>query len=187
MNIRKIAYGILTLSLILIISGGFSSFLVGLRNDKQETLKRINVVNDEFEIFSTNTSIFENYRDDIYSNVLEGVVCNQLVESDKNIKNSLSNYENIVDELEKSTKKLDKICTDVYYPDSSANSKCSNYKSIYEQVVNYFISDINVYNKNIKLCNSMNASNSAVLKNYKTDKKYIDYNNDKKFDGKEEE
>ena len=187
MNIRKIAYGILTLSLVLIISGGFSSFLVGLRNDRRETLKRITVVNDEFEIFSTNTSIFENYRDDIYSDVLEGVVCNQLVASDKSIKNRLSNYENLVDELSKSTKELDKVCTDVYYPDSSANSKCSNYKSIYEQVVNYFISDINVYNKNVKLCNSMSTDNDTVLKNYKTDKKYIDYNNDKKFDGKEEE
>ena len=69
MNIRKIAYGVLTLSLILIVSGGFSSFLIGLRNDRKETLKRIDVVNDEFEIFSTNTSIFENYRDEIYADV----------------------------------------------------------------------------------------------------------------------
>ncbi len=184
MNIRKVAYGILTLSLVLIISGGFSSFLIGLKNDKKETLNRMEDVSDEFEVFSTNTSIFEQFRDDLYSEVLEGVVCDQLLLYDVQVKNKLSNYENLVDELEDNTLKMSKLCDDVYYPDSAINSKCSNYKSIYEQVVNYFVTDINNYNKNAKLCNSINTTK---IKSYKTKKKYIDYNNDKKYDGKEEE
>ena len=66
MNIRKLAYGFLCLSLVLIISGGFSSFLVGLKEDHQEVLRRMADVEGIFEGFSTNTSLFEDYRDELY-------------------------------------------------------------------------------------------------------------------------
>ena len=79
--------------------------------------------------------------------------------------------------------KLNKLCDDVYYPDSNTNNKCSNYKVIYEQVVNYFVSDIANYNKNVKQCNKSITDNKISI--YKTNKKYIDYNNDKKYDGKD--
>ena len=185
MNIRKIAYGLLVLSLVLIISGSFSSFLIGLRRDKENTLNLMKVVDDEFETFSANTSVFESFREDLYAEVLEGVVCDQFVLNDTLIKNRLSNYENLVDELSKNVTKLDKLCVDVYYPNSSTNNKCLNYKSIYEQVNNYFVTDINNYNKNVKTCNS-NTTSENNIKEFKNTKKYIDFNGDKKYDGKEE-
>lgn len=183
MNMKKVSFIVLVIGSVLIVSGCFSLYLQGLREDKKQILNRIDDVGDEFEVFSANTSIFEEYRDNLYGEVLEGVVCDTLKNNDKDIKNRLSNYENLVDELKTNVSKLDKLCTDVYYPDSNTNSKCSNYKVIYEQVVNYFVSDINVYNKNIKECNKGTDANVST---YKTKKKYIDYNNDKKYDGKDE-
>lgn len=186
MNIRKIAYGLLALSLVLIMSGGFSSFLIGLRKDKENTMNLMKVVDDEFETFSANTSVFESFREDLYAEVLEGAVCNQLILNDAAVKNKLSNYENLVDELSKNVKRLDKLCVDVYYPNSTTNNKCLNYKSIYEQVNNYYVTDINNYNKNIKQCNSSASGDILLLKEFKNNKKYIDFNGDKKYDGKEE-
>ena len=186
MNIRKIAYGLLALSLVLIMSGGFSSFLIGLRKDKENTMNLMKVVDDEFETFSANTSVFESFREDLYAEVLEGVVCNQLILNDAAVKNKLSNYENLVDELSKNVKRLDKLCVDVYYPNSTTNNKCLNYKSIYEQVNNYYVTDINNYNKNVKQCNSSASGDILLLKEFKNNKKYIDFNGDKKYDGKEE-
>lgn len=188
MNYKRIALGMMTLSFILIISGGVSSFVLGLKKDKDEIYNRINDVNDEFEVFSTNTSVFESTRDELYNVVLSNVYYDTMYDEDKSVKNTISNYEHLVDELTKNTKKLDKLCNDVYYPDSKVNTKCNNYKSIYEQVVNYFISDINVYNDNVNKYNEYQKENNSDLRvdKYKTDKKYIDYNNDKSFDGKEE-
>ena len=187
MNSKKIALTIMTLSFVLIISGGVSSFVLGLKKDKEEIYNRISEVNNEFETFSTNTSVFESFRDDLYTIVLSNVYYDTMYDEDKMVKNKLSNYENLVDELTKNTKKLDKLCNDVYYPDSKVNTKCNNYKSIYEQVVNYFISDINVYNENVKKYNEYQRNNNSDLRvdKYKTDKVYIDYNNDNQYDGKE--
>ncbi len=183
MNIRKLAFVVLTLGLVLIVSGSFSLFLQGLREDKQQILNRIDDVGDEFEVFSANTSIFEEYRESLYEEILEGVVCDSLKDNAKKVNNKLSNYENLVDELDSNVLKLNKLCDDVYYPDSNTNNKCSNYKVIYEQVVNYFVSDIANYNKNVKQCNKSITDNKISI--YKTNKKYIDYNNDKKYDGKD--
>ena len=105
-----------------------------------------------------------------------------------NIKSKLSNYESLVDELENNAKKLSSLCEDVYYPDGNVNNKCFNYKSIYEQVVNFFLSDIEVYNKNVKEYNDYQTANNLtfLVKEYKSKKKYIDYNEDGVFDGKED-
>ena len=75
----------------------------------------------------------------------------------------------------------------MYYPDGVINSKCNNYKAIYEQVVNYYVTDIKNYNNNIKKYNEYQKSinSNLILNIYKTDKDYIDYNEDKIFDGKE--
>lgn len=184
---KKIALYMMTLSFILIISGGVSSFVLGLKEDKEEIYNRINDVNDEFEVFSTNTSVFENFRDELYNVVLSNVYYDTMYDEDKTVKNKLSNYENLVDQLTKNTKKLNGLCEDVYYPDSKVNTKCNNYKSIYEQVVNYFVTDISVYNENVKKYNEYQRNKNSDLRvdNYKTNKKYIDYNHDKEYDGKE--
>lgn len=185
---KKIAMIMMTLSFILLISGGVSSFVLGLKKDKEEIYNRISEVNNEFEVFSTNTSVFEGFRDELYNVVLSNVYYDTMYDEDKTVKNKLSNYENLVDELTRNTKRLNKLCDDVYYPDSKVNTKCNNYKSIYEQVVNYFVSDINVYNENVVKYNEYQKNNNSDLRvdKYKTDKKYIDYNKDKEFDGKEE-
>ena len=73
MNSKKIAYVLMTLSFIMIISGGVSSFVLGLKADRIETQKRINTVNNEFEVLSTNTTIFENVRDELYNKILSNV------------------------------------------------------------------------------------------------------------------
>ena len=66
MNGKKIAHLLMTLSFVMIIAGGVSSFVLGLKEDRLETQKRIDIVNNEFEVLSTNTSIFESVRDEVY-------------------------------------------------------------------------------------------------------------------------
>lgn len=188
MNCRRLAYVLMTLSFIMIMSGSVSSFVAGLKKDRNETYRRILVVNDEFEIFSTNTSVFEVYRDDLYQKYLGTFYFETMYQNDSVLKTNLSNYENIVDEIAKNVKQLDSLCKEVYYPDNEANSKCVNYKSIYEQVVNYFVSDIHLYNDYVKKYNEYgsNQENFSSISLYSTKKDYIDYNLDKKYDGKEE-
>ncbi len=188
MDTKKIAFFILTLSFILIVSGSVSSFVLGLKADRKDTLNRMYEVNDTFEVFSTNTTVFENMRDELYNQVLSQLYYDTMYQQDKDVKNTLSNYEHLVDELMKNTYELNGLCGKVYYPDKTTNSRCKNYKSIYEQVVNYFVSDIKVYNDNIDKYNEYQSNLGSLyrLRKYDTTRTYIDYNQDNQYDGKEE-
>ena len=188
MNMRKLAYLLMTLSFVLIFSGGVSSFVLGLQKDREVTFKRQCDVNDTFEVFSTNTTIFENFRDELYNGVLNTIYLDSMYEQDKVVKEKLSNYEQLVDELTKNTNELNQLCNGMIYPDNVTNTRCKNYKSIYEQVNNYFVVDINTYNQNIKKYNDYQESLGTIyrLRNYETERDFVDYNLDNHFDGKEE-
>ena len=188
MNTRKLAYLFLSISLVMIVAGSFSSFLIGLREDHQRVLRRMDDVSGIFEGFSTNTTMFEDYRDELYTEVLGNVYYDTMYKTDETVKGKLNEYEAIVDGIKKDTKKLDSLCKHVYYPDSEVNKMCINYKSIYEQVVNYYVTDIHTYNDNVEKYNAYQDTIKKDLKirKYHTEYDYIDYNGDKIFDGKEE-
>ena len=184
---KKIGILFLTISIVMIISGTVCSFIVSLKEDQEKTQQRMVVVNDSFEEFNTSVSSFELVRDTLYTEALGNIYYDTLATDDEILKNKLSNYESMVDTIIKKVKTMDGLCKDVYYPDSNVNSKCSNYKLIYEQVVNYFVADVKLYNDAIKTYNEQQAAagNNSALVDYKTKKEYIDYNKDGVFEGKE--
>ncbi len=184
---KKLIYIFFCIGLVMTISGGFSSFLISLREDHQQVLRRMDDVSSIFEKFNDDTTKFEETRDALYTDVLGNVYYDTLYSSDKDVKKDIKNYEDLLNDLTKDVKKMDDLCGNVYYPDKRVNNMCVNYKSIYEQAVNYFVGDIKSYNDSIKKYNEYQKSidSDKTVKKYKTDYKYIDYNGDKAFDGKE--
>lgn len=173
----------------MIISGTVCSFVVSLKEDQENTQARMLVVKDEFTTFNNAVSKFELERDNLYTESLGNIYYDSLLTDDVFLKNKFSNYENLVDEIIKKVIIMDDLCRDVYYPDSTVNNNCNDYKLIYEQVINYFLEDVKLYNNTIKTFNEQQVaigSTYAIIE-YKTSKKYVDYNNDGIFEGKEVE
>jgi len=187
MNIRKIAYGLLCLSLVMIFSGSFSSFIINLQNDHQKVVRRMDDVSGVFEGFSTKITIFEDFRDELYTEVLGNVYYDTMYVTDEMVKSKLSEYEDIVDDIGNDVKRLDGWCGNVYYPQATVNNMCINYKVIYEQVVNYYVTDINTYNENVQKYNEYQKaiSSNLLVEPFQTKYDFIDYNADNEFSGKE--
>lgn len=188
MNGKNISLFLMSIGCLMIFSGCVSSFIIGLREDKEIVMARMVDVSNTFEDFSTEVSLYEEQRDLLYSQVLSNLYYENMYLEDKAIKNSLSNYESMVNEIDKKRVNLDVLCNEVYYPDGNINSKCINYRSIFEQVNNYFVADIDFYNKIVDEYNTYASSleNPNKVSKYKILRKYIDFNNDGKFDGREE-
>ena len=184
---KRVAYLLMTFSFVLIVSGGVSSFVAGLKADRKEIYQRVHEVEDVFETFSTNTSVFESERDNLYTKVFDNLFYDTMYQEDRTVKNKLSNYEQLVDELTKNMEDLNRLCEGVYYPDATTNSRCVNYKTIYEQIINYFVSDMEHYNELVDKYNTYEESLGTLLRirKYSTDKKYIDFNVDGQYDGRE--
>lgn len=187
MKSKKLAVAILMISIVMIISGTVCAFVVSLKADREATQARMLVVNDEFESFNKSVTSFEEAREALYTQYLGNVFYDTLANDDPMLKERISNYESIVDSIDKQVKTMNGLCKDVYYPDSSVNSKCQDYKLVYEQVVNYFVGDVGVYNNTIKTFNEQQAAvgSTLALVEYESKKDYIDFNKDGAFDGKE--
>ena len=185
---RKLAIIMIFISIFMISSGFISSLVIGLKEDKKMTYMRMDEVNLEYEDYSTMVSLFEEERDSMYGNVFNNITFDSMYANNKYINNKISNYEAMVDEIYKNIKKLDDLCSDMYYPDSNVNSICNNYKIIYEQVNNYFVQDIDNYNNNVNKYNEYikGVDPNLVIKKYETKKKYIDFDEDGEIIGKDD-
>lgn len=180
---------ILIISGCLMISTGFvSSLVVSVKEDQVATKQRTVEVADVYKKFSECTDNFNDLRNDLYLTYFDQLYYDTLSQIDANVQQALKAYETTVDDVSKSANNMKSMCGDIYFTDTSTNNKCNGYGSVYEQVVNAFVSDVNLYNKSIDSYNKYQKElNSGLsLNKYKTNKKFIDYNKDKKYEGKEE-
>lgn len=178
-----------SLGFIFIVLGLISTFTLGFKHDKQEVSKRMKLVNSAYETFKTEVKDFTTTRDDLYDNVFSELYFETLNLTINNCLKELEKYEQQLDEIEKVALKLQENCQDIYFPDKEANNKCQTFATSYEEIVNYFVNDIKQVNDNIKKYNTYNQENNtgiAPLQEYSTTKKYIDFNKDKKYEGKED-
>jgi hypothetical protein len=177
---RKTVYVLLSMSFLMIFGGAFSCYINGLREDHEMVNRRAVDVNLTYEELTTNVSAFEDEREKLYGTSLKEIYFDNFYKTNAEINEKLSNFEAMVNEIEKKVNNMNAFC-DTYYMDARVNSKCANYKLIYEQVNNYFVGDIENYNNNVKSYNMVNVNRVNI---YQTDRKYIDYNKDNNLDGK---
>lgn len=171
---KKIAYIFLVLGIIFTTSGGVSTFLIGLRKENESINARVEKIEDIFVSFTKITNKFENFKDNLSKEYLNTNI-DKLKNDDNIVKNKFKDYESIINDLEKEVKKLSKLCDNTYYANTNTNSKCVNYKTIYEYVNNHFVKDVNIYNEKIKGLEN--------IKKYKTNRKILDYNENGEKEG----
>lgn len=187
-NKKRVIFWIVCIVVFLAGVGFCIFFINDLKKDKSATRGQMSVVEDQYKKFSDQMDLYNDSRNNLYVELFDNTYYDTLYSNDEKFKGMLKEYEKTVDDLTDTVKELDKLCTNVYYPDSSINLKCDEYSNVYEQIVNAFVSDINLYNDNIKSYNGYceENGNSNYLNSYPTEKKFIDYDKDKRFDGKEE-
>ena len=182
----QIAFNMICIATVLIVAGCVSACVISLKSDREGISLRMNKVNDNYDNLKIQLDSFNSTRSQIYATVFNNSY-ETLYQKDNEIKNTLSNYENMIDEINKNVIKLNKLCTDTYYPETSINKKCNNYKVEYEKANNLFVKDVNLYNENINIYNQYQVTNQTGLSinKYETYKEYIDYNKDGKVEENE--
>ena len=181
-NMKNLPRILLTVGFFMLVMGCGTSYISGLQADHKNVNKRMVDVVGIYKEFEAASKVFEEKRDILYKTTLSDSYYDIFYTNDKGIKSVLDGYEKVVDDVGIRVAALDDLCNNVYYSSRDVNNKCIGYKSVYEKINNIFVTDINNYNKNIKVYNSHNKSK---LEKYRTNRKYIDYNKDKKIDGKQ--
>ncbi len=169
----------------LILSGLIGNLVISFKKDKTATNARMILTNKEYGNFLEASNKFNMMRDNLYMNVFSEMYYDTIRENINDYYEKLKEYESLVDDTTKAVKELDKYCKNVYYSSAKTNTKCSDYKELYEQVVNCFVYDVTQINDNIKSYNKQQENKENILSEYQHNKKFIDYNKDKKYLGKD--
>lgn len=185
---KKLSILLFVFGFLFIFSGVGVGFISDLKKDREATLERMEDVKVQYRSFSDSIDVFNDLRNSLYLNVFENVYIDTMASNDVAVKEMLFNYESSVNGVTTAVLELSNLCGDIYFFDDNINEKCSGFSNVYEQVVNAFVSDVELYNNNILQYNEYQkeSEEATLLESYVTEKEYIDYNNDKKFDGKEE-
>ena len=161
----------------------------GFKKDQKDTKNKVKEVVDNYPNFNKAVNEFSEARNKFYE-YKENLYLETLSQKTNDWNVFIKSYADAIVKVEESAKNLKGDCK-IKYGDVRANSKCTTFKANYEAAVNYYISDIKMYNKLIDEYIEWNKKQNNKYQNpekgtFPVSKKYIDYDNDGKYFGKEE-
>lgn len=180
----------IVITLVVVILGFtlFTLWYEGFKEDRQETTEMVSKVSENYEIFQIKINNFSNLRNEFYTNK-EELYYETLATSADVWNNFMASYMQAILDVESASSYLKENC-DFEYGDIGARTKCTNFKANYEAAQNYYLTDVEVYNKLVDDYDKWNAvnggGNPVVNKLEKvTIDDYIDFDGDGEYFGKE--
>ncbi len=184
---KKIISILIVVMFLSLFAFGVYKFVSSFKEDQALTTAKMKQILNYYDKFNISVLNFAEARDYFYEQRQQTFI----EEFSRNVEGwniLIENYEKKITEVEKNSKFLKKNCQ-VKFADPNVSSKCTIFKSTYEGAMNYFISDIKNYNKNVEEYNEWAKNNNKLQLNkgnLVVYKKYIDFDNDKQYFGKEE-
>ena len=175
MNKKKIIIlvGSIVLLVIIIVIG------IKISNDNKKKNEGMKVINDSYKDLANRVIEYNNIREE-YLEISKKFYYETFMDKHDEYLNVLDRYDKIIAKVEEDISKIDDKCV-IKYNDSNTDRICNNYKELYEKLVNLYVMDLNNYNEIVDGYNEY--KNNNVSKYEGKFKEYIDFNNDKKYEG----
>lgn len=183
---------IVIISIILIMLGiGFGGYLFikDFSEDQKRTLAIMEKIKSEYQEFSPIVEKFSESRTDFYTAKEELFFLESIEDNKEEINTMMTDYHTLVMEAHNSSTYLKENCFRKY-ANNSVNNTCNLFKQGYEAIMNYYITDIEVYNTIVTEHINWIEENSFNLEplqpiEFTLYENYIDYDADGSFLGGE--
>lgn len=180
---------IITISIILIIGlvVGVILFVKNFNEDKKQTLEIMENIKIKYNEFSPFIDNFSSKRAEFYTAKEELFYLETINDNKEKINTIMSEYDKIVMDVDTISEYLKDNCNRKY-SSSSVNNTCNLFKQEYEAVINYYITDLKVYNTLVREYNSWITENKLTHEPLAEQKlslysDYIDYDKDGSYLG----
>ncbi len=189
MKNKKLKVVIIILIIICFLSLlGFylNHYIENIKKDRRETLVLMNEIKEKYTEFSPSIDSFKDKRAEFYNLKENEFYFENIYSNPAIVTGFIDEYESIILNIDGNSKFLKDNCF-TRYADYTVNNKCNLFKQEYEAVINYYLTDLNIYNTIIDLYNNWLIENSleGALENKKFElySEYIDYDHDGSFLG----
>lgn len=176
--------------IVLLITGltiGGVIFIKEFNEDKKKTLAIMEEIKVKYKEFSPLVEGFSEARTNFYTAKEELFFLESIDGNREAINTMMTDYNNLVMNVHNSSTYLQENCNRKY-ASSSVNNTCNLFKQGYEAVMNYYITDIEVYNTLVKEYSTWITENSLTVEplseqQFSLYKDYIDYDKDGSYLG----
>ena len=165
-------------SLIIILT----LFVLNIVNDKKISNKNMQLIKTNYNELSTLVTEYNQIRTKL-SEKLNNFIYEEYPKEHNSYIELLNKYNNNIKDIDSKVNNINTKC-DVLYSDISINKICDSYKVLYEKLINLYITDINTYNNKIISYNEYKEKNEYEEMEL-IHKEYLDYNQDKQYEGKD--
>ena len=161
----------------------------GLKQDRALTQAKMDEILEAYPNFNQSVDDFSNLRNQFYS-YKENLYLETLRDNAEVWNNFMDSYATGIQKVEDTARVLKEDCQSEY-GDVNVSSKCTTFKANYEAAMNYYISDVKMYNQMVDEYDKYNSENGGTFAKvnkakYVAYKDYIDYDEDGECFGKEE-
>ena len=174
---KSIIIPIIILVLIIIFDLVFIYFM---KNRQVDSKKDLEIISTNYKKLESEVEKFSKLRDEFYKQSENDFFIESMSPKVNYWNEFINKYQSEIKTIDDISKKIKGKCENIY-ADSSTNEKCSKYHSNYEMSINYYITDINFYNK---FALEFNKTSNDKLNIVKLEYEYIDFDKDGIFTGK---
>lgn len=170
---------IIIISILLVILGGILIIIYNINKSNKIKNENMDIINDSYSNLSENVNSYNEIRKE-YLELSSNFFYETFMSDKDKYVDILNRYNEVIKDIDSNIEKINDRCN-IVYSDKFINKICNNYQELYEKLINLYVMDINNYNKKIEGYNDY--KNENLDKFEMIHDKYIDYNNDKIYEG----
>lgn len=172
------------LGVLCVFFGCVTSFVQSFAHDVDTSLENAEIIKEKYDSFKELMESLNGEREVLYEEVINHLFVEDVESSYSFWFESYQDYENTIKSVESYKDMLQERCLDIIYTDSNIQSKCDSMLISYETTINYYVKDVNKFNKFLNLYNEeVTEENKIILFDLKK-YNYIDFNDDGNYIGK---
>ena len=179
---------LLIIGTVLVFLGLLLTVLEVMNNDKKEEEEKISELTTHYDKFMSYANKFNDVRKHYYDVVVNDLYNESVKDNYEIWIKELDDYKKLVDQIIEEATPLQTLCVGQVYNDKEINNNCEAYVINYETFMNYFMKDVEEFNKFITTYLAEYAPKDSKVELFQLDSnkyQYIDVNDDGKFIGKD--
>lgn len=169
---------------VLVFAGALYIVISSMQEEERKEKETKENLIKYYEIFKENSDKFAEVKKEFNKKVLEDLFVESVTDDYDTWQEAINSYKEFVDDSLAKAKDVEPYCVGKAYMEDELNNYCSAYLINYETVNNYFVRDIEEYNKFIEEYLKNNPKADEKIKKFELDSNLyslIDMNEDGEF------
>lgn len=180
---KRKAILVAVVGVLCIFGGSVTAFIESFASDVNSTKENVEIIEKKYDGFKKLMESFNTERELLYANVINNLYIEDVILKYNEWFGYYGEFQKTIQSVEEYRDMLEERCLGILYNDSNIQSKCDSMVISYETAINYYVKDVNKFNKFLNTYNEGAHEIDRVSLFELYGYNYIDFNDDGNYLG----